>query len=254
MLAGWPDWVAVIVLTVGAGITMPLGAALGRFESLRPYWMENDLRHAVIAFGGGALLAAVALVLIPEGTRYLSPLVACAMLSTGALCFMALDILLARKGTSAGQLVAMLADYLPEALALGATVATGGKAAPLLAVIIALQNLPEGFNAYREVQATTAKPPARVILTFALVALLGPLLGLLGFFLLADAPALIGAIMLFASGGILYLLFQDIAPQVPLDAHWAPPLRGRSGLHARHAGTDADRHLSGLVPVTSSRP
>ena len=32
----------------------------------------------------------------------------------------------------------------------------------------------------------------------------------------------IGGIMLFASGGILYLIFQDIAPQVPLKRSWAP--------------------------------
>lgn len=30
--------------------------------------------------------------------------------------------------------------------------------------------------------------------------------------------------MLFAAGGILYLIFQDIAPQAKLAKHWAPPL------------------------------
>ncbi len=30
--------------------------------------------------------------------------------------------------------------------------------------------------------------------------------------------------MLFASGGILYCVFQDIAPQVKLENHWAPPM------------------------------
>lgn len=224
MLAALPDWLSVILLTLGAGLTMPLGAALGRWETLRPHWLENEFRHGVIAFGGGALLAAVALVLIPEGVRHLSPLAACAALGAGALAFMALDIALARKGTSAGQLVAMLADYLPEALALGATVATGGKAAPLLALIIALQNLPEGFNSYREMQAATRQPAARIIASFALVALLGPVFGLVGFYMLADAPVLLGAIMLFAAGGILYLLFQDIAPQSRLENHWGPPL------------------------------
>lgn len=224
MLTGLPDWLAVIVLTLGAGVTMPIGAALGRWEDLHPQWLENEFRHGVIAFGGGALLAAVALVLIPEGTHHLSPLAACAAFLAGALSFMALDVVLARKGTPASQLVAMLADYLPEALALGATVATGGKAAPLLALIIAMQNLPEGFNAFRELRASGKHSPARVIASFALVALLGPVLGLAGFYLLADAMVVVGAIMLFAAGGILYLLFQDIAPQVRLENRWGPPL------------------------------
>jgi ZIP family zinc transporter len=30
--------------------------------------------------------------------------------------------------------------------------------------------------------------------------------------------------MSFAAGGILYLVFQDIAPQSKMQRHWAPPL------------------------------
>ncbi len=30
--------------------------------------------------------------------------------------------------------------------------------------------------------------------------------------------------MSFASGGILYLIFQDIAPQIRMERHWTPPL------------------------------
>jgi ZIP family zinc transporter len=33
-----------------------------------------------------------------------------------------------------------------------------------------------------------------------------------------------GAIMLLSSGGVLYLIFEDIAPQSRLEKHWAPPL------------------------------
>ncbi len=216
-------WVWVVALTLAAGATMPLGAALAAVGALHPRWLRSELRHGVIAFGAGALLAAVALVLIPEGLRHLSPVAACAALLAGALAFMALDMVLARRGAPAAQLVAMLADYLPEALALGATVATGGQAAPLLALIIALQNLPEGFNTCRELQAN-GRAPGQVIVGLVLVALAGPALGLAGFTLLAGQTALLGIVMLFAAGGILYLLFQDIAPQVPLSAHWGPPL------------------------------
>jgi len=41
---------------------------------------------------------------------------------------------------------------------------------------------------------------------------------------LADAPAALGVVMLAAAGGILYLTFQDIAPQAKLDCDWGPPL------------------------------
>jgi ZIP family zinc transporter len=35
--------------------------------------------------------------------------------------------------------------------------------------------------------------------------------------------------MLVAGGGILYLVFQDIAPQVRLKRHWAPALGATLG-------------------------
>ena len=50
------------------------------------------------------------------------------------------------------------------------------------------------------------------------------LAGALGWWVAAKFPALVGAIMLFSSGGILYLLFQDIAPQSRLERHWGPTL------------------------------
>jgi ZIP family zinc transporter len=34
----------------------------------------------------------------------------------------------------------------------------------------------------------------------------------------------IAAVMLFASGGILYSIFQDLAPQAKLENRWAPPM------------------------------
>ena len=60
------------------------------------------------------------------------------------------------------------------------------------------------------------------MLAFAGMALLGPLSAWLGFEVLVEQPFILGGIMLFASGGILYLTFQDIAPQVPLEKHWMP--------------------------------
>ena len=67
----------------------------------------------------------------------------------GALAFMALDIYLAKKKTAGSQLAAMLSDFVPESIALGTTAALGGGTM-LLGLLIAVQNLPEGFNAYRE--------------------------------------------------------------------------------------------------------
>jgi ZIP family zinc transporter len=223
------EWLQIFLLTLMAGIAMPIGAAIACVERIRPKWLENEFRHGVLAFGGGALLAAVALVLVPEGIRELPvPWVVCCFVS-GAVALLLTDKYLSRRATPASQLVAMLSDFVPEAIALGATFASSKAAGLLLAGIIGLQNLPEGFNAYRELAATRRFRPLQTIGAFALMACLGPFCGILGYAFLAEYPQVISGIMLFAAGGILYLIFQDIAPEVRLENQWAPPLGAVAG-------------------------
>jgi ZIP family zinc transporter len=192
--------------------------------------MENELRHFVIAFGGGVLLAAVALVLLPEGIEYLrSPAAVLGCFLAGGLAFLWLERRLAARRQDSPQLLAMLLDYIPESLALGGAFAAGSDAAPLLAVLVGVQNLPEGFNAYRERLAAPGASPRRVLALMCLLVPIGPLLAAAGWLFLAERLQAVGAVMLFASGGILYLIFQDIAPQARLRNHWFPPLGAVSG-------------------------
>ncbi len=214
----------LILLTTVAGATMPLGGILARIERIQPRWLEREFRHSVIAFGGGLLLAAVSLVLVPEGVRAVSlPVVIAAVLS-GGLLFMWLDRAIKKSGNAASQFAAMLSDFLPEALAMGAAFANGRSAGLVLAFLIAMQNLPEGFNAFREMTAGDGANSSRILRMFALAVPMGPLCGLAGYFWLGDAPQTVGFIMLFAAAGILYLTFQDIAPQAQLKRHWGPAL------------------------------
>lgn len=212
-----------------AALTMPLGGLLARLEHFQNQWLENELKHSVIAYGAGVLLAAVALVLVPEGQKALSPpWVALAVLS-GGLMFMAADILISRFGGSTAQLLAMLLDFMPEAMALGASLALGSDSGLLLALLMALQNLPEGFNAYREMIAFRPKQGRKILTFFVLLIPIGPLSAWIGFVWLSEHDALLGFIMLWATGGILYLTFQDIAPQVRLDKDWWPPMAAVAG-------------------------
>jgi len=229
-------FVQALVFAGIAGAAIPLGAALSRIENLRPGWAERELRHSVAAFGGGALLSAVALVLVPEGITYLSlPAVAVWFLG-GGLAFAALDRYLARHQGAMAQFVAMLSDFIPESIALGAAFVANPATGRLLALLIAIQNLPEAFNADREVARATGLPGSRLMLLFALLAGLGPICAFVGLYFLAASPAVVGAIMLFAAGGILYLTFQDIAPQVPLRNSFGPPLGAVLGFFVGLAG------------------
>lgn len=218
-----------LVLSLAAGAMIPLGGALAAVERVRPRWLEEELRHSVIAFGGGALLAAVALVLVPEGIENLSLGAAVTAFAGGGLVFLAVDRAVARSGGSAAQLLAMLLDFVPEAVALGAALAGGSASGGLLAFLIGLQNLPEGFNAYRELDANTGSSRRGLLAGFAALALLGPLAAWIGVAFLSHRPALLGALMVFSAGGILYLIFQDIAPQARLERAWAPSLGAVAG-------------------------
>ena len=54
---------------------------------------------------------------------------------------------------------------------------------------------------------------------------------------LSNEPALISMVMTFSAGGILYLLFQDIAPKVPLRNSWLPPMGALVGFFIGVLGT-----------------
>ena len=223
------DVVYIIVLTLIAGLAIPLGASIAAVERISPRWLETEVRHGVVAFGGGALLSAVALVLVPKGVNDLPPFLVAACFSGGGIMFMLLDIRLVANNTPFSQLAAMLSDFVPEALALGATFTFSKDAGLLLAGLIALQNLPEGFNSYREIQVSRHYSRRKVIGAFTLMAMLGPIAGTTGYFVLSGYPHMVSGIMLFAAGGILYIVFQDIAPQSILKNHWAPPLGAVAG-------------------------
>jgi ZIP family zinc transporter len=215
----------ITVSTLCAGACIPLGGLIACVEKIRPAWLENELRHFIIAFGGGILVAAVALVLVPEGVHYLDgSVLSVGFLLLGGFSIFVLESFLGAKRREKPQLFAMLLDYIPESLALGGAFAVGAKSAILLAIFIGLQNIPEGFNAYRELMSTKHYSRKRVLIFMFLLVPIGPIIGILGWAYLSKNVFLLGATMLFSSGAILYLIFQDIAPQSRMKKHWAPPL------------------------------
>jgi len=218
-------FVAMLVYTTASGACILAGGLLARVERIRPLWLEQELRHSLIAFGGGILLAAVAFVLVPEGQEYFpSPGWGVGLILLGGVVFMLIRRSLAARRRELPQTLAMLLDFVPESLAMGGMFAFGSPVAPLLALLIGMQNLPEGFNAYREILKVADYRVHPTLYVMLALIFAGPAAGILGWWIAAQFPALVGAVMLFSSGGILYLIFQDIAPQSRLERHWAPTL------------------------------
>lgn len=206
-----------------AGAATFIGGLLAWYEGSAETEGKRELVHGVVALGGGVLLAAVAFSLAPEGMAYLSPLGLAATFCAGGLAFCCLDAYLARRGEEKAQWMAMMMDSVPESIALGALIGHDYRAGILLALFIGAQNLPEGFNAFRESRAGGSRPRS-ALLSLLATSLSGPAAALAGYLLLQDQPVLTASIMSFAAGGILYLIFQDIAPQAKMRKHWIPPM------------------------------
>ena len=224
-----PQLYHAILLALFAGAAIPLGGATAAIEHIHPHWLEKEFRHAVIAFGGGALFAAIALVLVPEGIKTLPVISVSFYFFIGAIVFLIIDYLISTKGGSISQVIAMLLDFIPEAMALGAIITKDSSKALLFAFLIGLQNFPEGFNAYREIKDNSYCSSCNALLLFTGLALLGPISAFIGMKYLVGNEILLDKIMIFCAGGILYLIFQDIAPQAKLKRRWAPALGGIAG-------------------------
>jgi ZIP family zinc transporter len=215
--------ITIILFSWVAGIASFVGAVLARIEHFPEGILKKELLRGIIAFGGGILVAAVAFALVPHGIETLSAPMLGILFGLGGAAFCLLDIQLSRSGGSKAQFTAMLSDFIPEAIALGAVFAHDHRLGLMLALFIGAQNLPEGFNAYRELNENTGRS-ALILWQMFFISFLGPAAALSGYFFLQDLPGITAGIMVFAGGGILYLVFQDIAPQAKYRRHWTPPL------------------------------
>lgn len=114
------DLMIVALLSWLAGISAFFGGLLAKFEGTAETEGKCELIHGIVAFGGGILVAAIAFALTPKAIEVLSPIPLVVTFCLGGFVFCALDAHLSRRGGSKAQFMAMLVDFLPEAIALGA--------------------------------------------------------------------------------------------------------------------------------------
>lgn len=202
---------ALLLYALAAGLPIFAGALLGLAMPGKLSHRVSEIRHWVVAFGGGALLSAVAFALLPPAMESLGAFPLAFWFLSGTAVFLTMDWLAQKSAGSVAQVLSMLLDFIPETLALGATFAEDPRGGLALCLFIGLQNLPEGFNSFQELKPRLGKPGTLVLLfVLSFVGIAGAWTGQA---LLTGKPEAIGAMLLVAGGGILYLVFQDIAPQ-----------------------------------------
>jgi len=216
------------VYAFASGITILIGGLLSSLDRFPDSVMKERVLHSIVAFGGGVLIAAVAFVLTPRAIEILSMVSLVVYFLLGAGVFFIIDRKISRSGKPVAQLMAMLMDFIPEAIALGAAFAHDKNFGLLLAIFIGLQNLPEGFNSFKELVAKGISPNKALLILLPL-SFIGVLASCLGFIFLHNQPIVIASLMLFAGGGIIYLTFQDIAPMSAMKDQWSPALGASLG-------------------------
>lgn len=212
---------SLILYSGFAGITVFLGGILANYfdHHIKDSPVKYEITHTIMSFGAGIILSAVALVLIPKGMEELDLITLIIAFLSGAVLFMIIDLRLAKQGGQTSTLLAMMMDFVPEAIALGAVFASDSSAATLLAVFIGLQNLPEAFNSYRDL-VMSGFSTRKTLIIFFFLSFFGVLGALLGHFFLSESPEITAILMTFSGGGILYLIIQDIIPESKLDKNY----------------------------------
>jgi ZIP family zinc transporter len=216
-----------------AGVTVFIGGVLANVfnHHIKESPVKYEITHTLMSFGAGIILSALALVLIPKGMEELELLPMAFSFLVGAILFMLIDQYLAKKGGKTATLMAMIMDFIPESIVLGAVFALDPKMATLLAVFIGLQNLPEAFNSFRDL-VQSGFTTKKTLIIFFFLSFFGIIGALIGHFLLRGYQNLTAHLMVFASGGILYLLIHDIIPKSKFEKNYLTSLGATFGFLA----------------------
>ena len=209
----------MIAITTFAGGTSFLGALIARKRN----FSEQQILFFT-AFGAGILMAAAIFEMVIEAETSLGITFTTLAFLAGAIIFTLADIIAEKKGGGAGILLGIGLDSIPESLAMGASIAAAGPALAL-AILIGIQNVPEGIASYREMMTgRTAfnNNPRKALTAIGIVSIIPIFLGLVGLYYMQGMDDVIAVILALSAGGIFYMLYYDMIPKAHKDRKWLP--------------------------------
>ena len=224
--------------SAGWGLAVAASLVAGAFAAAG-LQLPPRVAATLTAFGGGILLAAVAVELVPEADEQAGRWVTAGGLLAGTLLYIGADAWLTRNerlrqlrhsmhaamvgqpmtapaaaGEAArGEAIAagIFVDGVPESIALGLTVAAGQVGVALLAGVL-IGNVVEAYGAAQPIIAA-GRPRGVAVALLAGIGLALAGATVLGGTVLADAsPALIGGAEALASGAVLAVVSVSIIP------------------------------------------
>lgn len=216
--------IQAIVFGAVSGLSLLFGAATGLIFNL-----NQRVIARFMAFGAGVLVCALTFGLMEEafGHGGFDAIIIGFLL--GGIVFILGDYVLHIKGgrrhkkhqlvqaksDSNGKVITMgaLLDGIPESVALGIALFTGGGTGILMLVAIVLSNFPEGISSVDGLKKE-GFTSAGIYKIWAVVAFLALIFTVLSFIFLHDInPNTIGIIEAFAAGAILAMLADSMMPE-----------------------------------------
>jgi ZIP family zinc transporter len=205
------------------------GAALLIGAAIAYLWdMPAKVLGAIMAFGSGVLISAVAFELVEEAGRTTDGDWAVAVgLGAGALVFFTGDILIDRAGGSdrksssahgddskgSAILLGTILDGIPESIVIGFGLIGGGSVSAAMVAAVFLSNLPEAIGSTSGLKQS-GWGAGKLFGMWTAVALTAGFASLLGFVLFDTASSeLVAFTLAFAGGALLTMLIDTMVPE-----------------------------------------
>jgi zinc transporter, ZIP family len=211
------DVFIVIVITLFAGGSSFIGALIGKYIHF-----SKSVVLFLTAFGAGILISAAIFEMVIQAEKSIGIISTLLFFIFGAIIFTIADVIAVKKGGGADILIGIGLDTIPESLAIGASIAAGPAFA--IALLIGIQNIPEGIAAYKEMRTgkTAFTNSKKALYAIGIVSIMPVILGLVGLFFLQGLNYIIGLILALSAGGIFYMLFYDMIPKAHQERKWLP--------------------------------
>lgn len=209
---------------LGAGSALVLGALVAWFVAV-----PQKVIGAVMAFGAGVLISALAFDLVAEAEQQGGLAATATGFGIGALAYVGANLALARHGArhrkrsgqqqaaagggGAAIAIGALLDGIPESVVLGTSLVGGGGVGVAVLVAVFLSNVPEGLSSAAGMRKA-GRGAGYVFGVWTSIAAASGLAAALGYALLDGAdPAVLAAITAVAAGAILAMLADTMIPE-----------------------------------------
>lgn len=213
------DILRVIAICAFAGGASFAGALIARYIK----FSERQVLFFT-AFGAGILISAAIFGMVIEAERTLGIIMTLGAFLAGSIIFTVADVLAEKKGGGMGILLGIGLDTIPEALAIGASIASGPGLT--IALLIGIQNIPEGIASFREMTSGTTTAfkgsKRKALIAIGIVSVIPIVLGLTGLFFMQGMQVVIALTLAISAGGIFYMLFYDMIPKAHKERKWLP--------------------------------